>query len=54
MVICVSGIQALGLDPHGECSGRVRVLQHRLLLRAQLYDTPEDPVDRAAKIVEQV
>jgi len=46
--------QASSLDPHGECSGRVKSLQHRLLLRTQLYNTPEDPVDRAAKIIEQV
>ena len=52
--LCISDPQASSLDPHGECSGRVKSLQHRLLLRTQLYNTPEDPVDRAAKIVEQV
>lgn len=50
----ISDRQASSLDPHGECSGRVKSLQHRLLLRTQLYSTPEDPVDRAAKIIEQV
>lgn len=47
-------IQSSALDIWGQHSGQQRSFKKQLTLRTQLYDTPDNSLDQAAKLVEQV
>eukprot|EP00731_Ephydatia_muelleri_P020306 Em0013g33a len=46
--------KALLLDYAGEYTEQLNHFQSRVALRAQLFDTPQNTLDKAAKIIEQV
>ncbi|XP_077868056.1 cilia- and flagella-associated protein 46-like [Saccoglossus kowalevskii] len=45
--------KAIYLDDGGQYRERLEVALHRLKLRAELYQQPENPIDQAAMIIEQ-